>query len=320
MSDLNRDLVSPADASAALGHLDAPQPVPLMADDPPRVGDFWLDARIASNPAGVIYLGHREDHAEAMVIMLAAGAAADASARDRLAGEVNKLHADTVIARGGQDQDGGRLAAKFRSEEDDPITPENKPLAPWVALIYDGSPAALAEGKRLLTSVDLSSAPPLGSAAGPNYDLPWTSDTRVGRWRIWPLPWPGRHDRAGVLPLFASWLLTLIICGLALLIAVLIFQNAPPETPSPPVSTEQNPSQGNSSGSQDQSASSSDSQSASPSDSGSESQSASPSEGSNSPSESLGESGSPSKDPSMGVSGSGDSEMTATPTTINSNL
>lgn len=305
---------------------DEPRPVPLLPEDPPKVGDFWLDARLAANPAGVVYLAHRDDHAETMLIMLSAGAAADASARDRLAGEVNKLHADTVVARGGQDQAEGRLGYKFRGEDDDPVTPESKPLAPWVTLVYDGSPDALAEGRRLLTSVDLSSAPPLGAFSGPGFKLPWTGDTRVGRWRIWPLPWPGRYDRAGALPIFASWLLTLVMCGLALLIAVLIFQNAPVETPPPPVPTDQSQSPQSASNSSDPS----DSQSPTPSQSSNPSageSSASASESSGSPSESAGEPsdtpgehGSPSKEPSMGVSGSGDSSQTAAPTTVNTKL
>ena len=82
-----------------------------------------------------------------MIILLSEGAAADAAARDRLAGVVNAMHIDTVLARGGQGQDSGRLGRKFRAEDDDPVTPDGRLLAPWVALAYDGSPAAAAEAE-----------------------------------------------------------------------------------------------------------------------------------------------------------------------------
>lgn len=207
-----------------------------MASDPPRIADFWLDARLLTAPSAVVYLGHANDQGEVMILLLSRGAAADAAARDRLAGEVNKLHADTVIARGGQDQNTGRLGYKYRSEDDDPVSDDMPEIAPWVALAYDGSPAAAAEATRLVTAIDLSTTPSLGKVAGPGFSLGWTTDTRGGLWRLWPLSWPGRHDRAGWLPLFVSWLLMLTVCGLGLLIAVLIFQNEPPETPQPPIS------------------------------------------------------------------------------------
>ena len=132
---------------------------PLLPSDPPKVGDFWLDARLHATPAGVAFTAHRDLAAEtadqnagglpgqgqpAMVILLSEGAAADAAARDRLAGLVNAMHIDTVLARGGHGQDFGRLGRKYRSEDDDPQPPDDRIVAPWVALAYDGSPAAAA--------------------------------------------------------------------------------------------------------------------------------------------------------------------------------
>ena len=70
-----------------------------------------------------------------------AGVPADAAARDRLAGEVNDMHIDTVLARGGQGQDTGRLGRRFVAP-DVPVAPDGRTDAPWVALAYDGSPAA----------------------------------------------------------------------------------------------------------------------------------------------------------------------------------
>lgn len=305
-----------AGASGAVG----PQPVPLLVTDPPRIGDFWLDARLTAREAGVVFVAHADEQPAVMLLVLTEGAAHDAAARDRLAGEVNKLHEEAVIARGGDGQDGGRLAHKYRSEADDPVSPEDPPIAPWVALAYDGSPEALAEADRLLRSVDLSSTPMLGSPAGPDYRLHWLDDSRPGAWRLWPLSWPGRHDRAGWVPLAVSWLLTILLGALALLIAVLIFQNSPPEQPPPPVDpSSSSSSSGGGSGSPDQSQSADPSDSASPSGSQSGSESASPSQSSGEPS-SPGGHDSPSKDPSMGASGSGSATHTEPPPPVNTRL
>lgn len=266
---------------------------PLQADDPPRVGDFWLDARLTGGPAGVGYLGHSDDETAVLLLMLSAGAAQDAAARERLAGEVNMLHIDTVVARGGQGQGEGRLGHTFRAEDGDPVGPGHAPLAPWVALVHDGSAAAVAEADRLLASVDLSTRSLQGAPDGPAYRLHWIDDTRPGTSRLWPLPWPGRHDRAGWVTILISWLLTLLLAALALLIAVLLFQNAPPQPPEPPVPTSPPPS-GSGSGSGSPPPSSGSPSSGSPS-----SGSGSPESASASPSDSSGVTGKPSDSPSM---------------------
>lgn len=215
----------------------APMPSPLLASDPPRVGDFWLDSRLLATTAGVTFIGHDEANTPVLLILLSEGAAADAAARDRLSGEVNHLHTETVVARGGQGQDQGRLGYLFRSEDDDPDSPEQLPLAPWVALINDGTPAAPAEALRILQAVDLSTTSEIGDPSGPGYRLHWADRTTTGSSRTWPLPWPGRGDRAGWSSVGIAWLLILMIAALGLLIAVLLFQNVPPSPPPPPVPT-----------------------------------------------------------------------------------
>ena len=99
---------------------------PLLAADPPKVGDFWLDARLDATPAGIAFTAHDAANTPALVILLSEGAAADAAARSRFAGEINALHIDSVLARGGHGQDAGRLSRKFRKETDDPVAPDEK--------------------------------------------------------------------------------------------------------------------------------------------------------------------------------------------------
>lgn len=263
---------------------------PLLPSDPPRIDDFWLDARLAWRPSGVAYLAH-DEQGQVMLLSLTDGAARDANCRDRLAGEVNRLHIDTVVARGGLGQDGGRLAHRFRPSNE-PTGAASAPVAPWVALAYDAPPAALAEATRILRAVDLSSTAFLGSPDGPDYQLHWHDQQAPASSRVWPLPWPGRKDRAGWMSIAVSWLLMILLAALALLIAVLLFQNKPPVPPPPPIPTSAPPS----------------SSSASPS-SGSPSPSSgspSPSSGSPSPSKSASpsNSGSPSKSPTPSNSGS----------------
>lgn len=227
----------PATPDSAAPRSDVAQLWPLIAEDPPKVGDFWLDARLAASPSGIAYVGHDDNETPVMLVLLSAGAAADAAARDRLAGTVNKMHIDTVIARGGHGQDEGRLGHRFRPEDDDPTAPEDMPLAPWVALAYDGSTRAVAEAYRILAEVDMSELSNQGNESGPDYRHYWLEQGQPGRWRLWPLPWPGRHDRAGWLSILASWFLMMLLMLLALVIAILLFQDTPPQSPPPPVPT-----------------------------------------------------------------------------------
>lgn len=252
-----------------------PQPPPLsplLPTDPPKVGDYWLDARLVAAASGVAFVGHDHANTPALVILLSEGAAADAGARERFGGAVNELHIDTVLARGGHGQDDGRLGRRFRDDADEPHVDEPTPATPWVALAYDASPGSAAEAARILTEVDLSRLPLQGRPAGPDYQLHWIDRDRPGMAKLWPLPWPGRYDRAGWLSILASWLLMMLLAALAVLIAILIFQQAPQVSPPPPVPDSGSPQSGSPSP-----------QSASPS-SGSPSPSSSPSSGSPSPS------------------------------------
>ena len=264
---------------------------PLLPSDPPKVGHYWLDARLVAAPSGVAYVGHDQANTPAMLVLLSEGAAADAGARDRFAGTVNQLHIDTVLARGGHGQSDGRLGMRWvDGADDDPEVGEDSPATPWVALAYDATPGSVAEASRILDEVTLAELPLQGAPAGPDYQLHWIDRTQPGLARLWPLPWPGRHDRAGVLSILASWLLMLLLAALAVLIAILIFQQAPPVAPPPPVPTSGTGSPPPQSGSPSPQSGSPSPQSGSPSpQSGSPSpQSGSPSPQSGSPSPASG--------------------------------
>jgi hypothetical protein len=146
---------------------------PLRSEDPPKIGEFWIDARLTAAPAGIAFTAHDAGNTPAMVILLAEGAAADPAARSRFAGEINALHIDTVLARGGQGQDTGRLARKFRKGDEDPVAPDERLVAPWAALAYDGSPAAAAQAAQILDVVQIATLPPQGVPSGPEYQQYW---------------------------------------------------------------------------------------------------------------------------------------------------
>jgi hypothetical protein len=226
------------------------------------------------------------------------------------------MHIDTVLARGGHGQDFGRMGRKYVADEGDPVPPDGAVLAPWVALAYDGTAAAADEAARVLDEVQLATLDPQGAPSGPDYQHYWQERVKPGLVRLWPLPWPGRYDRAGWKTILVSWLLMLLLAALAVLIAILIFRNQPPQTPPTPTGGSGSPPPQSQSGSpQPQSgspsASQSGSQSGSPSGSPSGSQSGSPSasgssSGSASPSPSGTESGGgqPSPDESGSPGGS----------------
>ncbi|MFD0864914.1 hypothetical protein ACFQ06_03705 [Tessaracoccus lubricantis] len=266
---------------------------PLRDEDPPKVGDFWLDARLTATPAGTTFVAHEDGGDSVMLILLSEGAARDAAARARFSGEVNAMHIDTVVARGGEDQDDGRTAVRYRAEDDDPTLAHLLPLAPWAALAFDGSLAAVEEADRVLRAIDLSMVPPLSRPSGPDYRLHWIDRTGHGATRLWPLAWPGRRDRASWITILVSFLIMALLSALALLMAILAFQNQPPVDAPPPIPS---PAEGSGEGSGSPQPASASPQSGEPQSS----QPASPS--------SPGSDGGPYSDsPSMDVPGDGES-------------
>ncbi|AQP44276.1 hypothetical protein [Tessaracoccus flavus] len=267
------------------GHAAVPAPLaahfPLREADPLKVGDFWLDSRLTAGPAGVTFSAHEDGGDSVMLMLLSEGAAADPAARARFSGEINAMHIDTVVARGGEGQQDGRMGVRYRDSAAAPQLGQHSAQAPWAALAFDGSLAAVQEADRVLQAIDLSRTPPLSEPSGPDYRLHWIDKTAPGPSRQWPLAWPTRKDRAGWITVLTSFLLMVLLTFLALLLAILVFQNQPPVNAPQPIPS---PASGEGSGSGEP-------QSGEPSQSG---------EGSGSPEPSPGQDGGPYSDsPSM---------------------
>ncbi len=200
-----------------------PDALPLLPEDPPRVGEFWLRGRLGANAAGYLYSAADESGRGAVVAMMTEGSADDASARDRFVRAVDQLPEESVLAHNDADDDD---------------------LALWVALgplrEDDGSSSAADEhaiaerrGEDVLSAVLMDRVPQIGRVRGPDFRHYWENRRRPGLFRIWPLPWPAVLRPASRLALILSLLAMALIMALAVLIAWLLFRNAPEVDPGP---------------------------------------------------------------------------------------
>ncbi|GAB2660909.1 hypothetical protein [Kribbella swartbergensis] len=219
--------VRPADAPEQTPAQVIPDALPLMPEDPPRVGEFWLRGRLGANAAGYLYTASDEHGRHAVVAMMTEGSADDAAARDRFVTAVEELPDDAVLAHNNSD-DGD--------------------LALWVAIgpirEDDGSSAAaderlLAErrGEDVLSAVLMDRIPHIGRFRGPDFLHYWEGRRRPGLFRIWPLPWPNALRPASRWALILSLIAMAIIMALAVFLAWLLFRNAEPLEPEPVIPT-----------------------------------------------------------------------------------
>jgi hypothetical protein len=204
-----------------------PDGLPLQPEDPPRVGDFWLRTRLGANAAGYLYSASDDHGRSAVVAMMTEGSADDAAARDRFVTAVDELPVEAVLAHNDADDDD---------------------LALWVALgpirEDDGTSSAADErliaerrGEEVLSAVLMDRVPQLGRFRGPDFRHHWENRRRPGLFRIWPLPWPAVLRPASRLALALALLTMAIIMALAVLIAWLLFRNAPEVDPGPVIPT-----------------------------------------------------------------------------------
>lgn len=223
--------------SEAGGTADGVTLSPLLRRDPPRVGSIVLVGRLDSHDAGLTYAGRLEPAASSpspadesvetgrlvaeesspgsgiTVVMLTAGAETDSYARARFR---------VAIADLADDQPGAVVG--YEDEED---------LSPWVAFSTTSWSEGRCIAERLLSAVTLEDQPPIGTVQGPPFRPHWWERVHVGRWRLWPLPWPSSLSAAGRWTFLASFAVICALAALALWIAVLVFQHQPPPAPAP---------------------------------------------------------------------------------------
>lgn len=197
---------SPVDGSERL--------LPLLTNDPSRLGDIILSGRLDVSDAGVVYAGVLADQTVA-VALLSKGAETDSYARARFHDAVRDARlagADTTVVAG----------------EDEPE------IAPWAAVRSDTWDDGAKLAGALLAPVTLDHVASIGTPRGPGFRPHWFDRPGPGRWRVWPLPWPAALSSAGRWTYLLSFALVLVIASSALFISVKLFENQPPAPLNPP--------------------------------------------------------------------------------------
>jgi hypothetical protein len=204
------------------------QPVqPLLPEDPPKVGEFWLRGRLTANAAGIVYAGRDETGRDAAVAMMAEGSADDAAARDRFGHAADQLPADVVLARNSADDDDLALWVAVTDPGEDRPGPDLDGRPPQVTA------AAHEHAATVLSAVLMDRIPHVGRFRGPDFLHHWDGRRRPGLFRLWPLPWPAALRTASRMALILSLLTMLLLMALAILIAWLLFRNQPEVDPGP---------------------------------------------------------------------------------------
>jgi hypothetical protein len=173
-----------------------------------------LLGRLATSDAGHVYAG-RAGRQLAAVVMLGAGAETDSYGRARFLRALETAEADPE-----------HPVLDLETDTD---------VAPWVAISVPSWEVGHRLGYELLAPVVLDDVPHTMTPAGPAYRPHWYERIGVGRWRVWPLPWPGALSTVGRWTYLASFALVLLIASLALWVAVNVFEDQPPTPPPPPV-------------------------------------------------------------------------------------
>jgi hypothetical protein len=187
---------------------------PLHRADPPALGSVVVTGRIQADESAVVFAGERAGD-PVVVVMLTVGAADDSFARARFHAAVD-----------GRLTDGGAIV----DQDQDPD------FAPWVAVRADSFDAALAAAGPLVATLTVAEHEPTGRPRGPAFAPHWFRGATLGRWRLWPLPWPRWLRTAGVWTFAAAFALCLAIATAALLISILVLRTlpTPPTPPTPP--------------------------------------------------------------------------------------
>lgn len=206
---------------------------PLERRDPPALGGIELTGRLATTDSGVVYAGLSSGGPVA-VVMLNEGAERDPYARGRFqqaAAAMGAAAPERGVAAGSDVTAtvGGVVSGRSALVAAD----SDVDIAPWVAVPAESWADGLSAARALLGTVTLEQMPAVGEPAGPGFRPHWFGRRGVGRWRMWPLPWPSAVTAASRWTYVASFALVLAIAAIALWIAVKIFENQPPVPPGP---------------------------------------------------------------------------------------
>ena len=217
--------------------------LPLERGDPPALGGIELTGRLAWTASGVVYAG-RLGHQPVTVVALNEGAEKDSYARARFQEAAHTLgpsRPDGVVATERDDVRaaetelvGAAAGTAAMTAHATVIAGESDvDIAPWVAVSANSRESELAAALALLAHVAMDHVPPMGEPAGPGFRPHWSARATLGRWRMWPLPWPSALTTASRWTYVAAFALVLTVAAIALWIAVKLFEGQPAVPPGP---------------------------------------------------------------------------------------
>ena len=217
--------------------------LPLERGDPPALGGIELAGRLAWTVSGVVYAG-RLGHHSVTVVALNEGAEKDSYARARFQEAAHTLcpsRPDGVVPterEGAQAAEtevvGAAAGIATKTARTTVIAGDSDvDIAPWVAVSANSREIELAAACALLAHVAMDHVPPMGEPAGPGFRPHWSARATLGRWRMWPLPWPSALTTASRWTYVAAFALVLTVAAMALWIAVKLFEGQPAVPPGP---------------------------------------------------------------------------------------
>ena len=216
--------------------------LPLERGDPPALGGIELAGRLGWTVSGVVYAG-RLGQQPVTVVALNEGAEKDPYARARFQEAAQTLSPSRPDGAVQTEQDGAKVAEArpgavpgTATVSDDATViagDSDVDIAPWVAVSGGNRESELAAAQALLGHVALDHVPPVGEPAGPGFLPHWSARARLGRWRMWPLPWPSALTTASRWTYVAAFALVVTVAAIALWIAVKLFEDQPAVPPGP---------------------------------------------------------------------------------------
>ncbi|GGL51315.1 hypothetical protein [Planomonospora parontospora] len=189
---------------------------PLQYGDPPRLGQFVLQARLRIGPAGLVYLGQDSGGRAVSLAVLTRGAAQDPAARDRFVTAIREAAASRGVRGWMARAARGRTAV---TEAVPQVLAMDGGAAPWVATPYEPDRAG---AERFLEPV-LVRGTLIGERHGPDFAPHWVGD------RSPALPPPSRGAPPAVETLRTVVLAGAVLSVLLVLLAAMLWQSFRPE-------------------------------------------------------------------------------------------